>query len=140
MGLIKITEADRWFSKCVRERAGWKCEVCHKQYQEGDQGLGCSHIYSRRHKSIRHHGDNGTSMCTSCHQRLGGNPLDFASWARTHLGESRLDMLRERKNSPIKYNKRLEREIAAHYREEHRKMKEARARGTIGRLEFVSWL
>ena len=40
---IKITPADTAFSKCVKERADWKCERCGTQYQEGDRGLHCSH-------------------------------------------------------------------------------------------------
>lgn len=140
MPLIKITPADKWFSLCVRERAGWVCEVCGTQYQENSQGLHCSHIYSRRHKSVRLYADNGTSMCMGCHQRLGGNPLEFADWSRRHLGDARIELLKERKNSIFKFTKQDEKEAAAFYKAQYEEMKRKRAEGFQGRLEFKSWI
>ena len=66
--------------------------------------------------------------------------MEFSDWARNHLGASRLDMLRERKEATIKYTKAVEKEIAAHYKGEHEKMMLARKNGATGRLEFESWV
>jgi hypothetical protein len=139
MSLIKITQADKWFSLCVRERAEWSCESCQKHYQQGDQGLDCAHIYSRRHKSTRHHSDNAVALCVGCHRRYSGNPLDFAKWVETKLGTARLEMLWERREAAIKYNKALDKEISSHYKAEFARMKSLRADGVMGRIEFVSF-
>ena len=136
---IKIKPADTAFSQCVRERSDWKCESCGKQYEENSQGLHCSHFYSRRHRTIRWAGDNAASHCFSCHQRLGGNPIEFAQWIENHLGESGVEILKEKRNSLVKVSKIEEKEIAAHYRNELKKLKQRRIEGETGRIEFESW-
>lgn len=137
--LIKRTEADRWFSLCVRERSEWACEYCGGKYERGAQGLHCSHLWSRRHKAVRHDPDNAFAHCFGCHQRLGGDPAVFVSWARGVLGESRFECLAERHRGIRKWNKRLEKEIAAHYKKAHEEMISKRGAGVMGRLEFPNF-
>lgn len=136
---MKISQADTWFSKCVRERANWTCEKCGKQYEEGSTGIHCSHIFSRRHRTIRWCGDNAQALCFSCHQWFGGNPADSAVWLDELLGEGHIELLREKRDSMVKVSKLEEKEIAKHYREEHKRMKEGRLNGATGRLEFESY-
>ena len=135
---MKITEADRWFGKCVKERAGWKCEACGRQYQEGDQGLHTSHFWSRRYQSIRHDPDNAAAHCFGCHQRLGGNPLEFREWIVSHLPPRDLDALTDRRNTPFRIKPYLG-EIARHFRGEFTRMQKLRASGEMGRIEFERW-
>ena len=94
------------FSNLVRRRAGWKCQRCGKQYPEGQaQGLDCSHLFGRRHRSTRWHPDNAFAHCRGCHQYLGSNPPIFTEWAIDQLGQTRFEWLRYRHNMVMKYTK-----------------------------------
>jgi hypothetical protein len=136
---VKIKPADTWFSKCVRERSDWVCECCGKQYEENSQGLHCSHHFSRRHRSVRWCGDNASSHCFSCHQRLGGNPVEFARWIENKLGNGLVQILEDKKNTLVKISKLEEKEIADHYKAEYKKLKERRKNGETGFIEFESY-
>lgn len=118
---IKRDAADSWFSKCVRIRAGWKCESCNKQYTPSDTGLHCAHIFGRANKSTRWDMGNALALCYACHQRYTANPLDFERYVRTYLGGGHLDRLNERRRVLLKTNKALRDEISKHYRDEYRK-------------------
>jgi len=50
-----------------------------------------------------------------------------------------MDILRDKKNAQYKMGKGELKEIAAHYRQELKLLKEARENGETGRLEFASW-
>lgn len=136
---MKINPADSAFSKCVRERNDWICERCGKQYEKGSMGLHCSHIYSRRHRTIRWAGDNAQALCFSCHQWYGGNPADSGLWLQDLLGEGHIAILREKRDSMVKVPKTEEKDIAKHYREELKKLEAQRAEGKTGRIEFESY-
>lgn len=141
MSGIKIKPADRWFSKCIRERSNWTCDVCHKQYEENSMGLHCSHYFSRRHRAVRYDPDNVTSMCYGCHNRLGGDPDDFRRWMVERVGEGLIDILREKRDDVMlaKTCKKNEPDIAKHYQEEFKRLKQLRADGHAGRLEVRSY-
>ncbi len=126
MGAVKIREADRLFSRCVRERAGWQCEKCGTQHEEGSRGLECSHFHGRGKWSPRFDPDNCFSICTACHFRLVGNPVEHVC-----KGDGFMQILTERANdlSLGRMAKRSEKEIRAHYRAELARMKELRAQG-----------
>ena len=118
---MKISEADRWFSKCVRARAGWRCEKTGKQFKEGDAGLHCSHIFSRRHRTIRWCLDNAQALSFSAHQWFGGNPVDSGAWVERLLGAGHMAILREKRDNGIKVPKSEEKEIARFYREQYKR-------------------
>lgn len=65
--------------------------------------------------------------------------MEFAEWARSALGNAKFEMLRERHRAVIKYNKALEREIAAHYKAQWEGLMQERYAGKTGRLEFESF-
>jgi len=119
---MKLKAADTWFSKCVRKAANYTCQRCEKQYQEGDTGLHCSHIFSRRHRTIRWCWDNAQALCYSCHQWYGGNPVDSGKWITSLYGEGYMELLREKMNSKTKVSKIEEKEIAKHYRDQFNNM------------------
>ncbi len=100
---IKIDSLDILFSKYIRTRDGWTCRRCHR-YCGPETGLrlDCSHIFSRRHKVIRHDPRNALSHCFTCHQWFGGNPIEAAMWARSELGDKVIDELLLLKNSRTK--------------------------------------
>lgn len=138
--LIKITPADQAFSRCIRERAGWRCERCGKQYGEGYQGLHCSHHHRRGHWSIRFEPLNAEALCYGCHSHVGGTEQRI----RECLTESQYDLLIELKNN-IDRAKQVRKtkgvgDIAKHYRNELARMKELRSKGETGRIEFVGWV
>lgn len=129
---MKISEADKWFSRCVRERDHWTCQRCGKQYEEGSQGIHCSHNFSRRHRTIRWCGDNALALCYSCHEWYGGNPPDSGAWLESKVGEGTVDILREKMRSGIKVSKLEEKEIGKYYKELYEEMRK-------GLRKFVSY-
>ena len=140
---IKRDAADNWFSKCVRERANYTCEVCHKQYDRSSTGLHASHFWGRSSKSTRWAGSNAFSHCYSCHQKLSANPHDFTHWVKMTLGETRYEMLLDQKND-INLGKQLVKDnkaglIAKHYRKEHKILIQKRIDGQFGYIEFSDY-
>jgi hypothetical protein len=137
------TPADVAFALCVKERVGWICEYCGKQYHPGDQGLQAAHYFSRGMWSTRFEPLNCFSLCYFDHQRFHGNPDAFHAWAEKKLGALYLDILREKAYN-ITLGKEIKQtkgkgEIAAHYRTEHEKQLSIRALGEVGRIDFQGW-
>lgn len=141
MGAVKIKAADSYFSRCVRERAGWKCERCGAQHQEKSQGLHCSHFHGRGKWSVRFDPDNAEALCYGCHMLMGSRPHDHAERIREKLGDGLFQILLEKSNDSAlgRLAKRSEAQIRKHYREELERMKELRAMGESGRIEFEGW-
>ena len=121
---LKRDPADKWFSDVVRAKANWSCECCGKSYGGRSTGLHCAHIYGRANKSTRWSLDNALSLCYSCHQHYGANPVAFTEWLTSYLGKGHMDLLVEKKNSVMKTNDALRKEIARHYKEEYEKCAE----------------
>lgn len=144
MAAIKRTPADAAFSDCVRERANWHCEVCGTDYTNRPQGLHCSHYHGRGNWSVRLDPDNAEAACYGCHQKLEGSPHDFYLRWMEKLGEGAYQILLEKKND-TNLGKEYRRtkgkgDVAKHYREELKRMRELKADGETGRIEFDSWL
>ena len=136
---MKHKPADAAFSKCVRERADWTCEKCGTKYEKNSMGLHCSHIFSRRHRTIRWDGMNAQALCFGCHNWYGGSPADSGVWITDLLGEGHMAILREKRDSGVKIPKTEEKSIAKHYRDELKKLERARMEGQTGRVEFQSY-
>lgn len=136
---MKIKPCDTEFSRCVKEASDWVCNKCGTQYERGAQGLHNSHIFSRRHRTIRWCKENGQSQCFSCHQWFGGNPADSGIWIAEKVGQGTIDILREKMNSRVKVSKKDEKEIAKHYREQLKLIKHKRLNGETGYIDFLSW-
>ena len=130
---MKISAADKWFSRCVRHSNNWTCERCHKRLDEGSQGLHNSHIFSRRHRSIRWCKENTQALCFSCHQWYGGNPAESGVWIRNLLGDGFINLLIEKKNQIVKVSKQEEKDIGKHYKKEYERMVKD------GTVDFVSY-
>ena len=117
---IKREACDKWFSDVVRLKANYVCESCGKVYGRKE----CAHIYGRAAKSVRWSLDNAICLCHYCHREYTANPLEFTAWLEKHMGEGHMEMLREKWQVKMPTNKLLRKEIAKHYREEHKKMVE----------------
>jgi hypothetical protein len=119
---MKRTKADDLFSKYIRSRDGWRCVYCHKEYQEGERGLHCSHYHSRGKWTVRFDEENADAHCHSCHQFLGSNPHHFSDWKKKQLGSERYDNLLLRSNLTLKdvglTKKELEAQIVKKYKGE----------------------
>jgi hypothetical protein len=59
--------------------------------------------------------------------------MESGVWVEKYIGVGAMELLREKKNHIVKVTKAEEKEIAAHYRKEYRRMVEE------GSFEFVSW-
>lgn len=136
---IRIEPSDKFFSLCVRERSNWTCEHCHTPYPPGSGGVQCSHLFSRRHQSTRCDPLNAFCHCTSCHIRLGSDPVNFVRWAESKLGPAKVEALRIRSGMTLKLSKFDKDLIAQHYKAQHKAMKAKRQAGHTGYLQFEGW-
>lgn len=137
---MKRKQADVWFSKCIRERADWKCEYSGKDFSANKGALHCSHFYGRRARSVRWDADNAFAHGSYEHKYLGENPGEFHAWAIKTRGEGWYEMLTEKwRNVKMKITKKEEKLIAKHYKEQYAMMQQKRDAGHIGWLEFDSY-
>ena len=137
---IKRDPLDADFSKLVRERADWTCECCGREYPERKgMGLHCSHYWGRRNRATRWYGDNCFAHCFACHQRLGGNPHDFAHWVRGQLGDTRYDELKLRANGVRKYTKADKEDMKKHFKAQLEYIKRRRSEGETSYIDFCEW-
>jgi hypothetical protein len=126
---IKISAADTWFSRCVREAAGWACQRCGAQHQEGSMGLHCAHYMSRGKWATRFDPMNVAALCYGCHSYIDRNPHFKTAWFEDYHGHSVCAIMREKSENTRHGLKKLKREIAAHYRAELVRIKQARSEG-----------
>ncbi len=110
---MKISAADKWFSLCIREASNYTCVTCGKMGR-----VECSHVYSRRHRTIRWDVENAMSQCNGCHRSWHESPLKSFAWFESEFGAGRIELLREKMNNKVKVSKAEEKEIAKHYREQ----------------------
>ena len=115
---IKRDPADKYFSDVVRLKAGYVCENCRKQ----DGRMECAHIFGRAAKSVRWSLMNAVCLCHTCHRNFTSNPYEFTAWLEAYKGSGYLDILREKWQVLMRTTKLLRKDIATHYRLEHRKM------------------
>jgi len=102
-------------------------------------GLHCSHFYKRRKRSVRWDASNCVSLCFGCHGEMESNPPAHTDFILNLVGQGMYDILTEKMNTPRKVTKKDEKEIAAHYRQEFRRMEKLRESGEVGRIEFLSY-
>jgi hypothetical protein len=97
---ITTTPADKWFSRCVRQRANWTCQKCNVSFEHDKGYLDCSHFISRKYKATRYHPLAALAHCKSCHQELGGgrwgggNIAEFAAHYDSIFGEQMRESMR----------------------------------------------
>ena len=143
---MKRTPADDAFSRCIRERANWTCELCKTVHPDAQatgrtRSLHCSHLYGRGNWSVRFDSGNAFCHCYACHVRFGSNKDLQNVHAREKFTEHELALLKERKNDNRlgKLARKSQKEITKHYRQEYDRMRKLRAKGHNGRIEFENW-
>ena len=62
--------------------------------------------------------------------------MEFTRWAELHLGDGRLQLLREKAHGVCKLTKSDLEDIHKHLKSELARMRELRAQGVTGRIEF----
>lgn len=123
---VKIRQADKLFSKYIRRRAGWRCEVCQRLCRLDGEilwKLEASHYHSRKKESTRFDPENVVSLCFQCHMRMGGHgSQEYDGFMERKLGTRALALLNLRANTYKKrddkldllYAKQLLKELEAH--------------------------
>lgn len=140
MGLIKVTPADKWFSKCVRERADWRCERCGAHHLPNSQGLHCAHWHSRGNWGTRFDKSNAAALCYGCHVVTGRErEREHKPLMLRLVGDLELDRLWHDSRRPAHGIRKRVPEISKHYRDQYEAMLAERTAGRIGRLEFDGW-
>lgn len=117
---MKILACDTQFSLAVRARDNYTCQWCGSTTNQ----MQCSHVYSRRHRTIRWDMMNAKCLCAACHKKWHESPLAAFTWFEEKYGIWRIELLREKMNYKVKVPKTEEKEIAAHYRSELKKKAE----------------
>ena len=153
MGAIKITPADVWFSKCIRERNNWTCEYKGTQYPDAQMtksalGLHCSHYRGRGNWAVRFDPMNAFAHSHGSHRLLGSDPVKFQAWVIGQLGQTQYDILIESSNCKKRgreYRKAnrgrgKNNALVTHYKTEFQRMCEMRADGETGRIDFVAFV
>jgi hypothetical protein len=140
MGGVKVTPADKYFSKCVRARAGYCCERCGKQHETNSQGLHASHHHRRGQWGVRFDPMNAEALCYGCHSHYGGTQERM----NQVLTDWEQDVLRERKED-IRMAKLYRRTqgkgaISKHYKAELERIERLRELGEVGRIEFEPFM
>lgn len=137
---MKIDKRDQVFSKLVRERANWQCEMCGTKYPPPTTSLHCSHIFSRRARSTRWLPENAAAHCFACHLWFGANPILGGEWAQKHLEKHGVDLeqLKRRFYEIEKLSKNDLEDIYQNLKSEYERMLSLRAEGKTGRIEFSS--
>ena len=131
---MKISAADKAFSECVRNAHDFTCERCSKVGR-----METSHVYSRRHRTIRWDKQNANCLCNGCHRKWHESPLEAFIWFVGMFGQNRVDLLVEKREQRYKVPKTEEKLIAKHYREELALINEKRNSGVQGYIDFVSY-
>lgn len=129
---IKSKSADKYFSLCIRMAAGWNCEKCGRNFEHKKGTLHCSHVFSRKHRTIRWAKENAKALCFSCHRDWHDSPTEAYLWFIGWKGQEFYDLLVEKKQNKVKVTKLEEIEIAEHYKKESKKLE-------LGATDFISY-
>jgi hypothetical protein len=99
----------------------------------------CSHIHSRRHRTIRWCKENALPKCSTCHRWWHENPTESGRWFEEKYGAGMVELLLEKKNVRLKVPKSEEKAVAKHYREQLKAIEQKRDDGEVGFIDFESW-
>lgn len=131
---VKIKPFDTVFSNLVRERAAYQCECCGSR-----ENLQCAHVFGRIRYTVRCDDRNAYCLCASCHYTFTQDPLAWADFVRSKMGNEVYDDLRLVANRPAKFTKQDKADMTAHLRRELKRVEGLRAEGVVGRIEFEGW-
>lgn len=139
MPKIKRLAADTWFSKCVREAAGWQCDRCGAQHEENSMGLHNAHYMTRGNWGTRFDPDNVAALCYGCHSYLDSRPYEKAKWFEDKLGKGLAEIVQEKAKRPAYGIKKQLKDITKLYKAEHERIRKERSEGHTGKLKVISY-
>jgi len=104
---IKRTKYDIVFSNYIRERDGWKCQRCSKQYNKYNShdkmALHCSHFVGRSNWKTRLCPANAMALCYGCHRFVGSHPIEHRElWERKFSNKEQSQILKLKNDTSIK--------------------------------------
>ena len=104
---IKIRKTDKDYSKYIRTKANWKCEICSRN----DIKLECSHWIGRRKEATRFHDMNCHCICFNCHKEEHEGKKTYTNWMLKKYGQKELDKLELLSNSYCKKDDKMQNQI-----------------------------
>lgn len=138
--MLKRSPLDAVFSDLIRESYDWTCQFSGLQFPERKgRDVHCSHFISRGYNATRWFPDNCVCLSAASHDYLGKNPDEHDAFMRRHLGDTRYEMLRERKRQIFRYRPHDKKAMQKHYRDELERIRELRVKGVCGPVEVVAW-
>jgi len=101
----KLATMRALFSKYIRTRDEWTCQVCHRNFEYEPGALHASHHLpvgmGGGNVFMKYYPDNASSKCaipgkypTGCHQWMDHHPIEHNEWFKDWLGEERYEQLR----------------------------------------------
>lgn len=85
---IAANKAMKEWTRMVKERDGYVCQMCRTAYLLKPRGLNAAHIIPRTVKETALDLMNGISLCASCHEfgnwSFHKNPIYFSNWLRRY--------------------------------------------------------
>ena len=95
-------QLDKLWSEVVRSKG--ECELCGRKPPE--VVLHAHHIYSRTHRSTRYDLENSVCLCMGCHLYTAHKSVqEFSDWVCDKLGSEKLEALRKKAHTIVKYTK-----------------------------------
>ena len=101
--------------------------------------LHCAHFKSRGNWGTRFNPSNVAALCYGCHSYIDRDSGYKEKWFRKYLGEGLADLMVEQAAQPAYGIKKQKKEIAKHYREELKRLKQLRLDGVTGKIEIVGY-
>lgn len=138
--MIKRDATDAIFSDVIREAYDWTCAYSGLVFPDRKgRDVHCSHFYSRSFNSTRWYPDNAVCLSAAAHDYLGKHPDEHTDFFRKLLGDTRYQMLRERKQRIFRYRPADKKAMRQHYAEELERIQELRRQGVTGYVEVTPY-
>jgi hypothetical protein len=91
-------DADRQFSRFIRERDDWRCQRCRQAHSRKSVELHSAHMFGRGKPATRFDPENACALCVGCHQHLDTHPDLKREFFRNRLGDEAFEALQLRSN------------------------------------------
>jgi rubredoxin len=106
--MVKIDQADKYFSLFVRTRDNWTCQRCGHQFTPPTNGLHCSHFMGRGKEGTRFEPMNADALCYGCHQYFTSHPAEHLMWQVERKGQKMIDQLIVQSNTYKRKDRKME--------------------------------
>jgi hypothetical protein len=91
-GRIKIRHSDALFSRYLRQKRNYRCEVCEGFFPQG-LGLTVSHFWGRANESVRFDEENCDILCVKDHMYFETHKTEYEAWKKNRMGEKPFNLL-----------------------------------------------